>query len=150
MANICSNVIELSGNYKAFIKQLRKHNWVDGFELVGPEGSSGYIFDFHEITDTIFGFESKWAPPIDELALRAKKGRFSFILEYEELGMGIFGKAFFDKENGLRIYDLPQETLDRRDWNEDGKLYIDGVEFESDLEWLEEELELFIKNSQNG
>ena len=144
MANWCYNTITFSGNYKNFAKQLEKHNYNDcGFEFIK---GGRCIFSLEKIEDGMYSFESKWAPPLEELAQRAAKGRFSFEIDYEELGCQIYGKAYFDLENGLTEYDLPQEVWDRQEFNDDGDLYVNGFYIESEQEWLEDQLELLIKN----
>jgi len=78
MANWCSNNINFSGKYKPFLKKLLKHDYdVEGFRLVKGDRSR-CVFDFEEVDDSLYRFESKWAPPIDEFVEVAKKNKFSF------------------------------------------------------------------------
>lgn len=151
MANWCYNTITFSGRYKNFAKQLEKHNYEAlGFEII-KDGKSRCIFQLEKIDDGMYSFESKWCPPLDELTERARKGRFSFEIDYEELANGIYGRAYFDPSDGLHEYNLPQETLDRRSWDDNGEcLCIDGILCDSDheMEWLENELELLIKENR--
>jgi len=145
MANWCYNTLSLSGKYKNFAKQLEKHNYkIMGFEFIK---NGRCIFELDKIEDGMYSFTSKWAPPLEELAERASKGKFSFELDYEECGCQIYGKAIFDIKSGLITYDLPQEVWNKMDFNDDGDLHVDGIYIESEMEWLEEQLELVIKNT---
>ena len=149
MANWCYNTITFSGRCKNFCKQLEKHDYdVQGFEII-EDGKSRCIFSLEKIEDGMYSFESKWAPPLRELQERARKGRFSFEIDYEELGMGIYGRAYYNgAEDSYIEYNLPDETLNRRDYTDDGEFMLDGVlcSQEMEMEWLEDQLEILIKN----
>lgn len=147
MANWCYNTITFSGNYKNFAKQLEKHNYNDcGFEFIK---GGRCMFSLEKIEDGMYSFESKWIPPIEELVKRARKGGFSFQIDYEELSMGIYGRAYYSRlEDSLVEYDLPDETLNRRDYNDDGQFMLDGkiCDQEYEIEWLEIQLERLVNN----
>lgn len=144
MPNWCYNTITLSGKYKNFAKQLEKHDYSRcGFEFV-KDGRC--IFSLEKIEEGMYSFESKWAPPIEELCIRAKRGGFSFELDFEELGCWVYGKAIFNKEdNSLIEYYLPEETMRRGEVTDDGVFLIDGKESNiCEWEFYEYELEKFI------
>ena len=144
MANWCYNTITFSGRYKAFAKRLEKHNYnKQGFEIVK---GGRCIFSLEKIEDGMYSFESKWIPPLDELFQRAKKGRFSFEIDYEELGNEIYGRAYYNCETDtLQDYFLGDETFNMIEWDDD-ILKINGVVCESEMEFLEEQLEKLINN----
>ena len=146
MANWCYNTITFSGRYKAFAKRLEKHNYnKQGFEIVK---GGRCIFSLEKIEDGMYSFESKWIPPLDELFQRAKKGRFSFEIDYEELGCDVYGKAIYNyPEDSYDDYYLTSEILNMREWDDD-VLKINGivVDEEYEMEWLERQLERLVNN----
>ena len=149
MANWCYNVICLSGKYKNFAKQLKKHDYkIQGFEIVRPGENTRCIFELDEQGEDTFSFTSKWIPPIEELVERAKKGGFSFQLDFEELGCGIYGRAYY-KDGVLDEYYLDDSIFRRTDWDDD-VFRVDGEEVESESEFLEEELEKLVKLKRGG
>ena len=145
MANWCFNNISFSGRCKNFIKQLKKHDYNScGFEIVK---GGRCVFDLQEVDDGIFQFESKWIPPNEELLQRAKKGRFSFENDFEELAMNIYGKAIYDAEtDSYQEWCLPDEVFDRIDYTDDGDQTIDGVVVDEIYTFLENEMEKLINN----
>lgn len=147
MASWCSNYLVLSGRCGNFVKQLKKHDYkAEGFTL--EQGEYMFDVDIYEDKRTI-GFESKWSPPLEGLLNRARKGRFSFEIQYEERGMAIYGMAFYNAENDhYEEYDLPQDTLDKIEWSDEGELTIDGEVCESEYDWLEEQMNKFIESSE--
>lgn len=148
MANWCYNTITFSGNYKNFAKQLEKHNYDDcGFEFIK---GGRCIFSLEKIEDGMYSFESKWIPPLDELVKKARRCKFSFEIDYEELECDIYGKAFYNhNENNLKDYYLSPEVLNMREWNDD-VLKIDGVIVDEEYEmvWLERQLERLINSKK--
>ena len=149
MPNWCYNTITLSGRCKNFCKQLEKHDYgIQGFEIL-PGKNKRCIFSLEKITENMYSFESKWIPPIEELVEKARKSKFSFEIDYEELSMGIYGKAIYNcKNDSLVEYDLPDEILNRRDFDDNGNFILDGklCDQEYEMEWLENELEKLINN----
>jgi len=147
MANWCYNNISFNGRCKAFVKRLKSHDYNDcGFEII-KNGSSRCIFSLDEQDDNQFSFESKWAPPIEELVWQANKSKFSFSLDYEELAMGIYGRATYDcnTKELIDIY-LPQEVFERI-VSEDIGYMIDGILQEEEYTFLENELEKLINKN---
>ena len=146
MANWCYNTITFSGKCKNFIKQLKKHDYNNcGFEIL-PGKNMKCIFELYKVDETMFSFESKWGPPLDELCERARKGRFSFEIDYEELSNQIYGRAFYNAEtNEFVDYYLRDDTFNLIDWDDD-ICRIDGKIVESEYEFLEEELEKMMNN----
>lgn len=145
MPNWCCNNISFSGRCKNFIKQLKAHNYNDrGFEFIK---GGRCIFYLQEIDDGVFQFESKWIPPNEELLQRAKKGRFSFENDFEELAMNIYGKAIYDAEtNSYQEWYLPDEVFDKIDSTDDGEYTINGVVVDEIYTFLENEMEKLINS----
>ena len=145
MANWCYNTITFSGRYKSFAKRLEKHNYNEqGFEIVK---GGRCIFSLEKIEDGMYSFESKWIPPLDELLIQAKKSRFSFEIDYEELAMNIYGKAIYDAEtDSYQEWCLLDEVFDRIGSTDDGDYTIDGVVVDEIYTFLENEMEKLINN----
>ena len=149
MPNWCYNTITLTGNYKNFAKQIEKHDYdICGFEFIK---GGRCLFSLEKIEDGMYSFESKWIPPLEELCKKAKRCKFSFEIDYEELSMGIYGKAIYSHQDDSFIdYYLPNEILNRRDYDDDGNFMLDGkvCDQEYEMEWLENELEKLINKNK--
>ena len=148
MPNWVYNELQLTnGSYKNFSKQLQAHNYMkSGFKIVKND-TSRCVFDLLKICDDFYSFYSKNAPPIDEMLERAKKGRFSFELHYEEPGNNIFGTVIYNHyDKSVITYDLDEDVFSRLTYNESGDAFVDGLPIQSDTEWLEEQLEILINN----
>lgn len=145
MADWCLNNISFSGRCKNFIKQLKAHNYdYRGFEFIK---GGRCIFDLQEIDDGIFQFESRWTPPNKELLERAKRGRFSFENDFEELAMNIYGKAIYDAEaDSYQEWYLPKTVFDRINYIDNGECTIDGIVVDEIYTFLENEMEKLINN----
>lgn len=144
MPNWCYNTITFSGKYKAFCKRMENHDYnIQGFEFIK---NGRCIFSLEKIEDGVYSFESKWIPPIDELIQQAKKSKFSFEIDYEELGCQVYGRAYYDcRTDELKDYFLGDETFNMIEWDDD-VLKINGVVCESEMEFLEIQLEKLINN----
>lgn len=143
MATWCYNTISFTGRYKNFAKQLEKHNYNGrGFPFI--EGGR-CIFSLEKTTDGVYSFESYRTPLIEEFVESAKKDGFSFEIDYKQPDDCIYGKAKFDKINGLVRYDLSKETFNRLAYINE-RAFVDYLPIESGMEWLGEQLEILIKN----
>jgi hypothetical protein len=150
MANHCANKIVFSGENLSLIRNLfdeiRKENG-DNYGW-SPEGytTKGFyrcLFDV-DITDNeyeiIFECWTKWSPPTDEM-LYLCFGNVNFSIEYEEVGMEVFGKCFYDSETNTfdDIY-LTDEDFKRVECNEDSEWTFDGNVIESRYDAFEQML----------
>ena len=144
MANWCYNTITFSGRYKSFSKRLEKHDYNEqGFEIIK---GGRCIFSLEKIENGMYSFESTWIAPVDELIVQAKKSKFSFEIDYEELGNQIYGRAYYDcKTDSFNDYFLGDETFNIIEWDDD-ILKINGVICESEMEFLETQLEKLIND----
>lgn len=85
-------------------------------------------------------FSSKWEPMFDELVNLANKHKSNFVMEYEEMGMCIYGIAEYDYESGiLNTRELPRDFNETHtESNEDGGLRLKGSNdsyFDSESEY---------------
>jgi hypothetical protein len=104
MANWCSNQIAIiskgDGNlWDEFFAWLesKEDNYEQGWhpEVKDVEKERA-MFCISQVDDESFGFESKWDPAIITMRLAADKYQFSFTLEYEEGGNGLYGMYYYD------------------------------------------------------
>lgn len=89
--------------------------------------------------EVTFGFDTAWAPPIKAFDMIASKNpELRFELEYEEPGMGFFGRAVF--EDGMFVAD------DDYEWDE---RYDDGWWLYQNMCDLDEELDCILDDLIN-
>jgi hypothetical protein len=160
MANHCYNSITFHGKDLGKIKEMiaeaietndTKHEgWLPETLDKDKLDYVHYLFDVEivwEVEDEIqISCWTKWAPPMFELEHIGKESGVSCTCYYEELGMGLFGKSFYDVESNYTtdIF-LDDEEINRVQYDEENDCYIlDGEVIESDSEayhlMLEEKL----------
>lgn len=139
MANICNNTLEFSGedeNMKAvyaLFLELKKYN-EEKQKGAMPDFlalKDGYFFDLYVQDDYSIGYWTKWVP--NELVVKdiADKYKVDFVLSYEELGCGLFGKFIYDHETQvLQNICLTDEDMDMVTCNNDGIYLYKGEEIE--------------------
>ncbi len=94
-------------------------------------------------------YETKWAPALDELVLIADMFGCSFVTNYEECGMAIYGQADYSKEAGLVDTYLEETEMNQVVYDEDKCNYtFEGEEYESDFEPYEILLERKLKGGK--
>ena len=157
MANFCTQFISFSNKLATFelvgLYQNAENNPMIEGQYINPSDDNA-IFDIILYEDNISDpyafkkslnvyngekeehyimeimFSSKWEPMFNELVKLANKHFSDFVMEYEELGEVIFGKAKYDYESGtLEIIELPRDFKDTHlEYNEDGELRLIGTE----------------------
>jgi hypothetical protein len=156
MANHCANKIVFSGENLSLIRNLfddireengKNYGWIpEGFS---SEDTERFLFDV-DITDNdteiIFECWTKWNPPIDEMLYLCFGTDIKFFIEYEELGMWVFGKCFYDGAsntfNDISLNDLDFKRVGCNDYSE---WTFNGDVIESRYDALEEMLEHKLK-----
>jgi hypothetical protein len=150
MANHCMNTIVFSGENLSLIRDMIKDIQEENRKGYGwiPEGfSSSYehaLFDV-DITDNdneiIFNCWTKWMPPMDEMLYVCFGTDIKFSIEYEELGMEVFGKCFYDGASN-EFYDFSLDDLDfkRVGCNDYSEWTFDGNVIESRYDAFEQML----------
>jgi hypothetical protein len=139
MANICNNTLEFSGedenmkNVYALFLELKKYN-EEKKEGAMPDflnHKEGYFFDLFVEEACSIGYWTKWCP--NEAVVRdiADKYKVDFVLHYEELGCGLFGKFVYDHETQtLADFCLTEEDMDVVSCNDGGIYFYQGKEIE--------------------
>ena len=112
MPNWCWNTIEFNGEQKNLdnlAKLLEKTVDVQnktglGQLLHGLEGAiDGFMFDIsYDLGDGFLNlsFQSRWSPIVNDVVRIAELFGLTFVYDYEESGMNIFGKYTFEYEDG--------------------------------------------------
>jgi len=156
MANICTNTITFSGEDLSPIRNLIQEIQEAEENNVGwlPEGYKGdyyhYLFDV-DITDNddeiVIGCWTKWSPPIEEMMYLCKNTDIHVNIHYEEMGMGLYGKFYYDpKTNEFEDVCLDDEDINRIQYDEENDIYtLDGNPIESDYEEYENMLNKKLK-----
>src|SRR5690348_7475194 len=98
MANWCYNNLTIlsdeQGKMMAWFKQVSEASQREG-QLPSFLKGTDYRFIFNIVDDPDnITFESKWAPPVEEMCAMGKKFKCSFQMFYEESGMGVYGELF--------------------------------------------------------
>jgi len=158
MANWCNNTLVFDGNPEA-IKQIQKL-FISMAEKEEKDGMgqlpdfttlySGYFFDIYcdEEDLGIIQYQTKWSPNIEIVQQIADHYKMNFILDYEELGMLIYGRAIYQNETLTDTY-LDDEDFEAFSFNENSDTYhFEGDTYYSEYEILEIVLERKIKEQQ--
>lgn len=157
MPNWCWNSVEFTGeqkNVENLCKLLEKT--VDmqektgmGQLLFGLDGSiDGYMFDICNIDSdegwVSLAFQSRWSPIPNDMVRIAELFNLQFTYDYEESGMGLFGKYTFeiiDKEGTLYEQSASEEDIKECTFKEEN----DEEEEETGFDY--EKLEMLIENA---
>ena len=106
MANWCSNCVTIDSKedtdlYNSFSLWLddKEDDFTQGWhpDVKGTDEHRA-LFSINTNDEDSFNFESKWSPAIDTMVLTARHYKFSFTLEYEESGCGLYGEYQYDYE----------------------------------------------------
>jgi hypothetical protein len=135
------NTIVFSGENLSPIRNLfdeiRKENGKNyGWIPEGFSSSNEYALFDVEIIDNdneiIFSCWTKWMPPMDEMLYLCFGTDIKFSIEYEEVGMEVFGKCFYEgASNQFYDFSLNDEDFKRVECNEFSEWTFDGNVIES-------------------
>jgi hypothetical protein len=156
MANWCNNIIDFEGKPEA-IEQIQQL-----FETMAKKGTeeemgqlpdfvtqyNGYFFDIYWNDGDIgfFQYQTKWSPNLEIVQEIAGYYKVNFVLDYEEMGNLVYGRAIFSDKLLTDIY-LEDEDFDNYQFDEETDTYhFEGESYESDCEILETLLERKIAN----
>ena len=159
MANWCNNIIDFEGNPEA-IEQIQQL-----FETMAKKEKeeemgqlpdfvtqyNGYFFEIYWNDDDIgfFQYQTKWSPNLEIVQEIAEYYKVNFVLDYEEMGNLVYGRAIFSDKLLTDIY-LEDEDFDNYQFDEETDTYhFEGESYESDCEILETLLERKIANQQH-
>jgi hypothetical protein len=99
MANMCSNIVEVTGRKSSTFIMNVMELYVPDAEFERDE--RGYI--------RIIKFETKWSPMIVEFRKRANVYGVDFIYQYEEMGYGLYGEYVYAGGQGKHFRISPSE-----------------------------------------
>jgi len=155
MANMCSNTVAFEGKpetiekiQQLFIEMAEKEQEEQIGQL--PDFTTiynGYFFDiyYNEGDTGIFQYQTRWSPNLEILEQIAQYYKVDFILDYEEMGNLVYGRATFKNEELNDIY-LEDEDFEAYEFDEETDTYhFEGKTYDSDCEILEIVLERKIK-----
>lgn len=159
MANWCNNIIDFEGKPEAIeqIQQLfetmaKKEKEEEMGQL--PDFVTQYngcFFDIYWNDGDIgfFQYQTKWSPNLEIVQEIAEYYKVNFVLDYEEMGNLVYGRAIFSDKLLTDIY-LEDEDFDNYQFDEETDTYhFEGEIYESDCEILETLLERKIANQQH-
>lgn len=88
--------------------EWRIENWGTKWEIPADD-----MTEIIETADEIrVGFTSAWSPPIDALRFAAERDGFSFVLFYDEPGIGFAGRACENDDDCYEYCELEESTRD--------------------------------------
>ena len=150
MPNWCSNYVSFEGSEENIRKVDEIFEKMIQRQSISSQGEKpdfqeeileGYYFDIAKQYSGIYSYETRWAPNILDLELIGRHCNVSFIVEFEELGNYVFGKAKFDvnQTDGLRIMELDHNDTSDISYDEEDDLFVyKDQKSESDREILEQ------------
>lgn len=151
MANWCSNFVTFTGGDIEGLNELmytgqrwcddKNEGWLPSFDL---DGYDRYLFNIEVQDSGEIRFETKWAPPIQEMFKIAVRFGCSMEISYEELGNYVYGKATFDG-NTLEDFCLTDDDFEQVSEREDGMYMYKGEVWESQYDIYEEILKHKLK-----
>lgn len=150
MANWCSNIVTFSGDNvdkvdELFAKLMEEQDNT-GFG-VRPDWDACEKYDawymFHiEKRDTgDYQFETKWSPALNTMFLIGRRLKIAFVVEWNECGMGLYGKLAFDPSmpDVAMISDASGTNFR---FDDDKSMYIyNGEEYESEYDFMDDVIE---------
>ena len=148
MPNWCSNYVFFEGSEE----NIRKVDEI--FEKMirsgGSEGKKpdfqgeileGYYFDIAKQDSGMYSYETRWSPNVLDLELIGRHCDVSFIVEFEELGNYVFGKAKFDvnQTDGLQIMELDHNDISDISYDEEDDSFVyKDQKSDSEFKFLEQ------------
>lgn len=125
------------GKMREWFKSVRDASFNEGQmpSCVKSDNGYRYLFYIQDDTDQI-SFETKWAPPIEELIQMGKTFECSFELLYDEPGCGVYGELHYNHKTNTHVdIFLENEELELIIYDEDADIYtFESNEYESDSE----------------
>ena len=151
MANMCSNAVAFQGKPETIKKIQKLFERMAEKEIEQQLGQlpdfttiyTGYFFDIYWNEDGAgeFQYQTRWSPNLEILEQIADHYKVNFVVNYEESGNLVYGRAIYESGELTDIY-LESEDFDTYKFDEDTDTYhFEGETYESDCEILETLLE---------
>ncbi len=144
MANRCNNKVTFKGSQDNLNKVLDLFNQMMDNESKGSigqmpdfiESKNGHFADITQNKSNryTFSYDTFWSPNIEILIQNANHYDVGFVLDYEEYGMKLFGRAIYEnqilKDCHLNMGDFKNITYDTETdrFEFEGKTYGDDTE----------------------
>ena len=150
MPNWCSNYVSFEGSEENIRKVDEIFEKMIQRQSISSQGEKpdfqeeileGYYFDIAKQDSGIYSYETKWGPNVLDLELIGRHCNVSFIVEFEELGNYVFGKAKFDvnQTDGLRIMELDHNDISDISYDEEDDSFVyKDQKSDSELKFLEQ------------
>ena len=129
MANICSNWLTILSEdkkelvhklFKELVVKQHKTNERQCFDVADYR----YMDNIYADNDTI-SYDTDWATNDNDVIKLAKKHKFNFRLDYEELGSNYFGFVVYDHEKDeLTKYHLDEKLMKLVKMDKHGEYYL--------------------------
>lgn len=154
MANNCNNIIIVSGDDTTKINDMFHrameynneygYGWLPEDDDIEALDYQHYLFDVERQDKDVWRCWTKWSPPVDEfLVISRSYPSVTFHMEWEEPGMGLYGKCVITDGVLVSLVELTDEELEQVQYDEDNDHYVwtrpDGTveTFECDSEIYE-------------
>jgi hypothetical protein len=135
MANNCYNVIIVSGvdttDVNAMFRSAMEWNnesdmgWLPDADDFDALDYQHYLFDIYENDSDCWVCWTKWSPPIEELIIISRMHpTITFYMEWEECGMGLYGKCYITNGVLTSLVELSDDDLEQVHHDEDNDLYV--------------------------
>ena len=150
MPNWCSNYVFFEGSEENIQKVDEIFEKMIQRQSISSQGEKpdfqeeileGYYFDIAKQDSGMYSYETKWGPNVLDLELIGRHCDVSFIVEFEELGNYVFGKAKFDvnQTDGLQIMELDLNDISDISYDEEDDSFVyKDQKSDSELEFLEQ------------
>jgi hypothetical protein len=143
MANMCYNYVTCTGSAESIAKL--KQSLLDGREHIrthyeaadlGVDLQEGAFFDIEISDDTDcmlqFSYETKYAPNLKDLAEVCKMHNVTAVIEYDECGFQVYGKATITPDGLIDDDEVPTDFLELIEYIEDEGCYeYNGIQHET-------------------
>lgn len=158
MANICSNWLTILSEDKKelvcnlFKEMVEKHTDPNTYYQFEEDDKKG--MDNIDADNDSISYETPWATNEDDIIKLAKKHKFNFKLEYEELGSDYVGFVVYDHEKDeLTEYHLDEKLMKLVKKDKHGEYYLvdkdNKIRGEVNFDSLSEYYEFLLEEQYN-
>lgn len=135
MANNCNNFIIVSGDDTTKINDMfqrameyndeTQHGWLPEDDDIKALDYQHYLFDVERQDIDVWRCWTKWSPPIDELCIISMSfPSIKFYMEWDELGMGLYGRCKISNGVVTSLVELADEELEQVQYDEEKDHYV--------------------------
>lgn len=147
MANWCDNYVVFSGDnvdkVDELFTRLSEEQATNGLGMRPDwdeceKHDALYMFYIDKQDPGVCHFQTKWSPALNTMFLIGRRFKIAFELEWEECGMGLYGKMIFDPSmpDVVMIADASGTNFQYND--KKGMYVYNGDEYESMYDFIED------------